>query len=153
MAADVVDDLGKGFTVCTVICLICGFNIGIEEGEILDVEQGIVCSVVITGTVNDGVNLAGDHLLSYLAIGAERARTVNVELYGAAGLLVQLRCDTFKSSGNRVTCGKVMCKLDGYDIARIGRADCVGGAVGMLCSAVGAAASCEGRHAEHDAKK
>ena len=88
---DVVDDLGKGFTVCTVICLICGFNIGIEEGEILDVEQGIVCGVVITGTVNDGVNLAGDHLLSYLAIGAERARTVNVELYGAAGLLVQLR--------------------------------------------------------------
>lgn len=121
--------------------------------RILDVEQGIVCSVVITGTVNDGVNLAGDHLLSYLAIGAERARTVNVELYGATGLLVQLRCDTFKSSGNRVTCGKVMCKLDGYDIARIGRADCVGGAVGMLCSAVGAAASCEDRHAEHDAKK
>lgn len=40
VAADVVDDLGKGFTVCTVICLICGFNIGIEEGEILDVEQG-----------------------------------------------------------------------------------------------------------------
>ena len=129
-----------------------GIRQAMKEGK-ATIEQGIVCSVVITGTVNDGVNLAGDHLLSYLAIGAERARTVNVELYGAAGLLVQLRCDTFKSSGNRVTCGKVMCKLDGYDIARIGRADCVGGAVGMLCSAVGAAASCEDRHAEHDAKK